>query len=131
MIRLISMLKRVMPSANSGSTRLGWHNFTCGSENVEMNRTEAINRLAGAKPELIRQFGVTRIALFGSTARDFARPDSDLDILVAFDGPATSAKYFGVQFYLEDLFGCPVDLVTDKALRPELRPFIEREAVYV
>jgi len=42
--------------------------------------------------------------------------------------PATSKRYFGVQFYLEDLLGCPVDLVTEKALRPELRPYIEREA---
>jgi predicted nucleotidyltransferase len=51
--------------------------------------------------------------------------------LVEFDGPATSARYFGVQFYLEDSLGCPVDLVTEKALRPELRPFIERDAYYV
>ena len=69
--------------------------------------------------------------MFGSTARDSARADSDIDILVAFDGPATSERYFGVQFYLEDLFGCAVDLVTDKALRAELRPFIESEAVRV
>ena len=32
---------------------------------------------------------------------------------------------------MEDLFGCPVDLVTDKALRAELRPFVERDAVHV
>jgi predicted nucleotidyltransferase len=54
-----------------------------------------------------------------------------VDVLVAFDGPATSAQYFGVQFFLEDLMGCPVDLVTEKALRPELRPFIEQERVNV
>jgi len=87
--------------------------------------------LAGVKPELVQLFGVTSIALFGSTARDVARQDSDVDILVAFDGPATSARYFGVQFYLEDLLGCRIDLVTEKALRPELRPYVEREAVYV
>ena len=52
-----------------------------------------------------------------------------MDVLVAFDGPATSQQYFGVQFYLEDLFGHPVDLVTEKAQRPQLRPFIEKEAV--
>ena len=40
-------------------------------------------------------------------------------------------RYFGVQFYLEDLFGCEVDLVTDKALRPEIRPYVEREAIRV
>jgi predicted nucleotidyltransferase len=69
--------------------------------------------------------------LFGSTARDTARPDSDVDVLLAFDGAASSARYFGVQFYLEDTLGCPVDLVTEKALRKELRPYIEREAVDV
>ena len=54
-----------------------------------------------------------------------------MDVLVFFDGSATSARYFGVQLYLEDLLGAPVDLVTDKALRAELRPFIEKEAVHV
>jgi hypothetical protein len=96
-----------------------------------MNRSEALQLLTQHKPALMRRFGVTDLALFGSTARDTARSDSDVDVLVVFDGPATSARYFGVQFYLEDLLGCPVDLVTDKALRPELRPYIENEAVHV
>jgi len=96
-----------------------------------MNRTQTLQALARAKPELAQRFGVVRLALFGSTVRDEARPGSDVDIVVSFDGPATSQRYFGVQFYLEDLLGCPVDLVTDKALRPELRPFIEGEAVNV
>jgi predicted nucleotidyltransferase len=79
----------------------------------------------------MKRFEVTHLALFGSTVRGTARPDSDIDILVGFDGPATSKRYFGVQFYLEDLLGVRIDLVTDKALRPELRPFIEKEAVHV
>jgi predicted nucleotidyltransferase len=96
-----------------------------------MNRAQALQLLAQHKPELARRFGVTDLALFGSVVRDAARPDSDVDVLVSFDGPATSSRYFGVQFYLEDLLGCPVDLVTDKALRPQLRPYIEKEAVHV
>ena len=96
-----------------------------------MNRNDAINTLVKVKPELAGRFGVTRLALFGSTARDVANRESDIDILVAFDGPATASKYFGVQFLLEDLFGCSVDLVTEKALRPELRTYIEQEAIYV
>jgi predicted nucleotidyltransferase len=96
-----------------------------------MNRKQAINTLAMVKPELAGRFGVTSLALFGSTARDVANRDSDVDILVDFDGPATSAKYFGVQFLLEDLFGCSVDLVTEKALRSELRTFVKQEAIYV
>ena len=96
-----------------------------------MNRQQAIDILAKLKPELVKRFGVTRLALFGSTVRDEAGANSDIDNIVAFDGPATSKKYFGVQFLLEDQLGSPVDLVTEKALRAELRPFIEREAVNV
>jgi hypothetical protein len=98
---------------------------------VAMNRTRVLELLTQSKPVLAARYGVTQLALFGSTARDTAQTDSDIDILVAFGGPATSERYFGVQFYLEDLFGRPVDLVTEKALRAELRPFIEKEAVRV
>ena len=96
-----------------------------------MSRVLTLELLSRHKTRLAERFGVTSLALFGSTARDQARDDSDIDILVAFDGPATSARYFGVQFYLEDLLGRPVDLVTEKALRPELRPYVEREAIRV
>ena len=44
---------------------------------------------------------------------------------------ATAPRYFGVQFYLEDLLGMPVDLVTEKALRPRLRPFVEKDLARV
>ena len=96
-----------------------------------MRKDEAIKLLTQHKPELVRRFGITDLALFGSTVRNEARPDSDIDVLVSFDGPATSKRYFGVQFYLEDLLGSPVDLVTDKALRPQLKPYIEKELVRV
>lgn len=96
-----------------------------------MKRDETLRLLQSHKAELAKQFGVIRLALFGSTVRNAAKPGSDIDILIAFDGPATSKRFFGAQFYLEDLLENPVDLVTEKALRPELRPYIEQEAVYV
>ena len=96
-----------------------------------MTRAQVLQQLAASKSELANRFGVTALALFGSVARDAARADSDVDVLVSFDGPATSTRYFGVQFFLEDLLGRLVDLVTNKALRPELRPYVEREAVHV
>jgi predicted nucleotidyltransferase len=96
-----------------------------------VNTETILTLLARHKPHLAQRFGVTRLALFGSTARGTAHECSDVDVLVGFDGPATSDRYFGVQFYLEDLLGRPVDLVTEKALRAELRPHVEREAVDV
>ena len=96
-----------------------------------MNNEEVINILKTLKPELAQRYGVVRLALFGSTVRGEARPDSDVDVIVEFDGPATSKRFFGVQFLLEDTPGCSVDLVTDKTLRSELRPYIERDAINV
>lgn len=94
-----------------------------------MDRSTALNLLTAHKPVLAQRFGVVRLALFGSTARDSATDDSDIDVLVSFAGPATPEAFFGVQFYLEDLFGRPVDLVTERALRPQLKPYVERDAI--
>ena len=96
-----------------------------------MNRDEALKLLRAHKATLARRFGVVDLALFGSIVRNQDTGDSDVDILVKFDSPATSRRYFGVQFYIEDLLERPVDLVTDKALRMELRPYIEREMISV
>ena len=96
-----------------------------------MNRHEVLKVLREHKAILTERFGVTNLALFGSVARDEVSDDSDIDILVRFDRPGTSKAYFGVQFYLEDLLGRPVDLVTEKALRAEFRPYVEREAIDV
>ncbi|MCY3789072.1 MAG: nucleotidyltransferase family protein [Gemmatimonadetes bacterium] len=96
-----------------------------------MNRDEVLNVLRAHKAILAQRFGVTELALFGSLARDQATDDSDVDILVRFDKPATSYAFFGTQFYLEDLLGRPVDLATNRDLRVEIRPYVEREIVNV
>ncbi len=96
-----------------------------------MNRAAVLSLLREHLPVLRERFGVQQLRLFGSMARDTAEADSDVDVLVGFDGPATAKRYFGVQFYLEDLLNRPVDLVTDKALRERLRPYVERDAIAV
>ena len=92
------------------------------------SRGETLALLQTHKAALAERFDVTDITLFGSVARNQATVNSDVDILVSFDGPATTERFFGAQFYLEDLLGRPVDLATDKALRPELRPYMEADA---
>jgi len=95
-----------------------------------MRRDEALTLLRAHKDDL-DQFGVGSLSLFGSVARDEARTDSDLDLLIEFRGPATFDRYMGVKLFLEDLLGCRVDLVMSTALKPRMRPSVEREAVRV
>lgn len=96
-----------------------------------MKKSAVLQLLNEQFTDIRQRFGVKRLALFGSTARDEAQTHSDVDVLVEFEGKADSSRYFGLLFYLEDKLGCPLDLVTDKALRPELRPFVEKDAIYV
>lgn len=96
-----------------------------------MKRDDVLNLLREHKPTLAQRYGVTKLALFGSIVRNQVSENSDIDILVRFDGPTTSKAYFGTQFYLEDLLGCLVDLVTDKALRAELHRYVKEEAIHV
>ena len=79
----------------------------------------------------LEYFKLKTLAVFGSVARDEARQDSDVDILVEFQGPATFNGYMDLKFFLEDLLGCPVDLVTRKSVRPRVKAQIESEAQYV
>ena len=96
-----------------------------------MNRTQILRVLAECRDGIAARYGVKRLALFGSAARDELGVSSDVDVLVEFAGPATFGAYMDLKFYLEDLLGRPVDLVTDKALRNELRPHIEKEMIRV
>ena len=95
------------------------------------NRSKIIGLLAERRQEIVARFGVKRVALFGSVVRDELGETSDVDVLVEFEGPATFSTYMDLKFYLEDMLGRPVDLVTDKALRKELRPYVEKEMIRI
>jgi len=96
-----------------------------------MRKEEVLKLLSQHKPELVRRFGITDLALFGSIARDEATDASDVDVMVEFEGRSTAKRYFGVQFYLEDLLKRPVDLVQKEVVRPELKPYVERDLIRV
>lgn len=80
--------------------------------------------------EALRRFGVRRLALFGSAARGEATPDSDVDVLVAFERK-TFRGYFGLLRHLEELLGRRVDLVIEEAVKPAIRSRIQDEKVDV
>jgi hypothetical protein len=77
----------------------------------------------------LRELGVVRLGLFGSSVRGEAGPDSDIDVLVTLVDHRYST-YCRVLFYLEDLFNRKIDLVPEGSIRPELRPHILSEAAY-
>ena len=75
-----------------------------------MRRADVIALIAVHRDEIIDRFAVRSLSLFGSVARDEARADSDVDLLVEFEGPTTFDGHMGLLVYLEDLFGghvCP------------------------
>jgi len=96
-----------------------------------MTSREVLELLSRQLPEIRRRFDVRELAIFGSVARDEARPDSDLDILVTFASRASFDNYMGLKLYLEQLLGMSVDLATDRGLREEIRPVVERELIHV
>ena len=96
-----------------------------------MQKAQALRLLRKHKPELSKRFSVKRLAMVGSVARDEASEDSDVDIMVWFDGPTRARNFFGAQFYLEDVLGREVDLMTEKGLREGMHPYVEREMIHV
>ncbi len=78
---------------------------------------------------LCRGLGVTRLDLFGSTATGGRTPESDIDLLVQFDRSRGDlfARYFDLKEALERIFGRPVDLVVEEAIRnPYFKQAVER-----
>jgi uncharacterized protein len=96
-----------------------------------MKQVDILDTLKAHREILHDRFSVKSIALFGSYARGDARPNSDIDLLVEFEGPATFLGYMGLIEYLEDLFGTRVDIATRGKLKPRVRPRVEAELIRV
>ena len=82
------------------------------------------------KRDEIKKFGVKKLGIFGSVVRGEETEGSDIDFLVEFEKNTFDA-YMGLNFLLEDLFGCSVDLVIADSIKPRIRPIILKEVVYV
>lgn len=95
-----------------------------------MTRQTVISRIRKHRAQL-EKLGVRSLSLFGSVARGEEHPNSDVDILVEFRGKATFDRYMDTKFYLEELLGRKVDLVTPKAIKPLMKPYIMQDLVHV
>jgi hypothetical protein len=95
-----------------------------------MKRTrETVLQKLEENRDTIRGFGVKRLGLFGSCARGEATEVIDLDFLVELEKKSFDA-YMDLKDFLEEMFGCKVDLVMKEALKPRLREPILKETVY-
>ena len=79
----------------------------------------------------LKHLGVKSLSIFGSVARGEDREDSDVDVLVEFDGPVTFDAFMDTRFYLEDLLSRKVDLILPQAIKPRMRPYVEKDLVHV
>ena len=95
-----------------------------------MIREEVIRTLSEHRAEL-SEMGVRSLALFGSAARGELRADSDIDLLAELEPPYTYDRYIQVKFFIEDLLQRSVDLVMPETLKARIRPYVEKEAIYV
>lgn len=96
-----------------------------------MDKQFILQQLTSQKQQL-RDFGISRLGLFGSVVRGQATQQSDIDVLVEFEpGKKSFRNFMKTANFLEDLLDRTVDLVTPEALSSSLKPAIEKEAEYV
>ena len=105
-----------------GETRVGGYS---------MNREEILRKLASFRERKQDEFGILRLGVFGSVARDQATEASDVDVVVELGQPDLLALV-GVKQELEELLRLPTDVVRYREeMNPYLRRRIEQEAIYV
>jgi predicted nucleotidyltransferase len=90
--------------------------------------TGSLKRMAS---ELRQKYGVARLGIFGSYARNEQREDSDLDLLVAFEVTPGLFKYIELENLLSDSLGVKVDLVMEDALKPAIKERVFRELMEI
>ena len=99
-----------------------------------MDRTQVINELHAMVPDLIERFGIESIGVFGSFARETARAESDLDLLVRFRPDAKVSLFTLARLAntIEERVGVAVDLIEDHPrLRASFRRSIEQDLIRV
>ena len=96
-----------------------------------MKRNDVLRILQKERQELVDHYNISALSVFGSVARDDARQDSDVDILVEFSRPVGLFQFIELQQRLEALLGSRVDLGTPRSLKPRIKEQALQEAIRV
>jgi predicted nucleotidyltransferase len=95
-----------------------------------MTKHDIIARLREIKPNLVQEYSIKSIGLFGSFSDDSFTEDSDIDILIELEKPI-GWKFFSLELYLEKMFNRKIDLVTKNALKEQIRDQILNQVQYI
>lgn len=92
---------------------------------------QIISKLKELKPELVKDYNITELGVFGSFVRNEQRADSDIDILIDYKEGTSIFTLGGLQYLLSEIFGTKVDIVMKKTLKKRIGEQILSEVVYV
>jgi predicted nucleotidyltransferase len=98
-----------------------------GSASTKALRLDDVRRLLKKNRKLLNRHHIKRLYVFGSTARDQARSDSDLDLVAEYSAPIGLSEAAKVREELESLFHKKVDLVSFEALKPDMKAQVRKE----
>jgi uncharacterized protein len=96
-----------------------------------MTQNQLIETIIGMKDEAYKKYKATLKGIFGSYARGEAKEDSDIDILVEFQNNATLLDLTGLANFIEEKLQHKVDIVSQNAVREEIKPYIYNEILYL
>ena len=96
-----------------------------------MTKEGIINILKSVKQEVRQQYKAELKGLFGSHSRDEQTKGSDIDVLVKFFPGATLLDLSGLANFLEQKLQSKVDVVSDQALREEIKPYVKNDLVEI
>jgi predicted nucleotidyltransferase len=92
---------------------------------------QILNILKAKKQDLQKRYPISELALFGSYARGDYDENSDIDILVAFQGRIDGFDYIRLAHELEDSFNYKIDLVSRNAIKPGYLAYVEKSLIHV
>jgi len=95
-----------------------------------MDRQDIIEKLRAIKPALQKTFSVKTLGLFGSFADGTNTPESDVDIMVELTQPI-GWHFFTLEKQLEQTLNRKIDLVTQNALKEQIKPYILKQMLYI
>ena len=95
-----------------------------------MNKNEVIDKLRAIKPVLQKNFAVKTLGLFGSFADGTNTDESDVDIMVELGHPI-GWNFFKLEKQLEKALSCKIDLVTQNALKEQIKPYVFKQMLYI